>query len=83
MINNSRSGRDGDAHGNQTICEMMFGEEDAEREITRYADVVHGYTNFGSEKYNLAIDARSWESMMSAFKELMAVSEKTVPNDDR
>jgi hypothetical protein len=57
--------------------EMTFDEGYAGWEITRYAGVLHGYTNFESDAYNLVADARSWESMMSAFHELMAVPEMT------
>jgi hypothetical protein len=78
VINNSLSGGDDDAHGNQTLMEMTFEEGNAGWEITRYAGVLHGYTNFGSDAYNLVADARSWESMMSAFVELMAVPQKTM-----
>ena len=72
----SLSGGDDDLHGNQTIMEDAFNSGDAEWEITRYSGVVHGYTAFASSAYNLVADARSWESMLSSFRELMAVPER-------
>ncbi|KAG7373156.1 dienelactone hydrolase [Nitzschia inconspicua] len=67
------SGGDDDAHGNQTVMEMSFEEGDAEWEITRYAGILHGYTSWYSDAYDLVADARSWESMLTSFQELMAV----------
>ena len=58
--------------------EETFNAGEAQWEITRYADIVHGYTDWYLESaYNLEADARSWESMHSAFEELMAVPVKT------
>ncbi|KAL3922681.1 MAG: hypothetical protein SGILL_002078 [Bacillariaceae sp.] len=67
------SGGDDDAHGNQTTMETAFDEGQAEWEITRYAGVLHGYTSWYSDAYNLVADARSWESMMTSFKELLTM----------
>ena len=61
------------AHGNQTVMEEAFNGGEANWEITRYAGVQHGYTVPGQAAYNLNADARSWESMLSSFEELMAV----------
>lgn len=71
-FNLSLSGGDDDAHGNQTVMEMAFAEGNAEWEITRYSGIEHGYTSWYSSAYDLEADARSWESMMTSFKELMA-----------
>ena len=74
----SLSGGDDDSHGNQTYMEETFNAGEAQWEITRYADVVHGFTDYYlQDAYNLEADARSWESMHSAFEELMAVPVKT------
>eukprot|EP00592_Proboscia_alata_P014804 CAMPEP_0194397656 /NCGR_PEP_ID=MMETSP0174-20130528/125665_1 /TAXON_ID=216777 /ORGANISM="Proboscia alata, Strain PI-D3" /LENGTH=971 /DNA_ID=CAMNT_0039193857 /DNA_START=24 /DNA_END=2940 /DNA_ORIENTATION=- len=64
------SGGDDDAHGNQTELEMHFNEGNADWEITRYADVVHGFTSWTSGGYNLLADARSWESMLTEFERI-------------
>jgi hypothetical protein len=68
----SLSGGDDDAHGNQTVMETAFADGNAEWEITRYSGVDHGYTSWYSDAYNLVADARSWESMKTSFRELMA-----------
>jgi hypothetical protein len=65
-------------HGNQTIMEDAFNGGTADWEITRYAGVEHGYTSFGSAAYNLMADARSWESMLTTFKELLAVPQQII-----
>mmetsp|Transcript_6050 Transcript_6050/g.15042 ORF Transcript_6050/g.15042 Transcript_6050/m.15042 type:complete len:579 (-) Transcript_6050:1626-3362(-) len=68
------SGGDDDSHGNQTYMEDTFNAGEAQWEITRYANILHGYTDWYIESaYNLEADARSWESMHSTFEELMAV----------
>jgi len=64
------SGGDDDAHGNQTELEMHFNDGDAQWEITRYANVVHGFTSWESSGYDLLADARSWESMMTEFQRI-------------
>jgi hypothetical protein len=69
----SLSGGDDGLHGNQTIMEGAFNGGLADWEITRYSGVGHGYTAFSSGAYNLVADARSWESMLTSFEELMAV----------
>lgn len=82
-LKNRLSGGDDDAHGNQTVMETTFEEGGAGWEITRYAGVLHGFTNFESaDAYNLVADARSWESMRSAFAELMAVPQKADAGND-
>jgi hypothetical protein len=46
----------------------------ADWEITRYSGVVHGFTNWDStDAYSLKADYRSWESMLTAFEELMPI----------
>lgn len=56
--------------------EDAFNSGNAEWEITRYSGVDHGYTAFASGAYNLVADARSWESMLTSFQELLAVPER-------
>jgi dienelactone hydrolase len=67
------SGGVDDAHGNQTEMEAALNERNADWEITRYAKVGHGYTSWTAEAYNLMADARSWDSMMSVFANVMPV----------
>jgi len=74
------SGGDDDAHGNQTTMEEAFDQGQADWEITRYAGILHGYTKWGSDAYDLFADARSWESMMTSFTELLAVPGKVGVN---
>lgn len=62
--------------------ENIFNEGQSNWEITRYAGVLHGYTEWSGDAYNLVADARSWESMMSSFKELMAVPSNLSTIDD-
>jgi hypothetical protein len=69
----SLSGGDDGLHGNQTIMEAAFESGDADWEITRYAGLGHGYTSPVSPDYSLTGDVRSWESMLSAFEDLMAM----------
>jgi dienelactone hydrolase len=68
------SGGIDDAHGNQTELEMSLDNATADWEVTRYAQVEHGFTAWDGEGYNLMADARSWASMMLAFDELLPVS---------
>ena len=65
------SGGIDDANGNQTILEMSLDNATADWEVTRYANVDHGFTKWGSDAYTLLSDARSWESMMLAFEEYL------------
>ena len=54
--------------------ENTFNGGNATWEITRYSGVVHGYTKFSdAEAYNPVADARSWNSMLNSFNELLAV----------
>lgn len=70
------SGGDDGLHGNQTIMEDAFDSGNALWEITRYSGVGHGFTVFGGGAYNLVADARSWESMLLSFQELLSVPQK-------
>lgn len=72
------SGGIDDAHGNQTLMEAAFNERNADWEISRYAMVDHGYTDWTSPAYNLRADVRSWESMMSVFASVMPVQGKSI-----
>jgi len=45
----------------------------AEWEITRYSGVEHGFTAWGGGGYSLTADYRSWESMLTAFEEILPV----------
>jgi hypothetical protein len=76
----SLSGGADDSHGNQTQLESALNDANATWEISRYSGVVHGYTVWGSGAYNLNADARSWESMMTAFYEKMMMPERIVVN---
>jgi hypothetical protein len=72
----SLSGGDDGLHGNQTIMEAAFESGDADWEITRYAGLGHGYTAPGSPDYSITGDVRSWESMLTAFEDVMAIPQK-------
>lgn len=65
------SGGIDDANGNQTILEESLDNATADWEVTRYAQVDHGFTKWGSDAYTVLSDARSWESMMLAFDEFL------------
>jgi Dienelactone hydrolase family len=68
------SGGDDDAHGNQTELEAALNAANALWEITRYSGVVHGFTKWDSTAaYSLKADYRSWESMLTAFEQLMPI----------
>merc|ERR1712008_90129 len=69
------SGGIDDAHGNQTELEEELdrgggGAAAAGWEITRYAGVNHGFTNWGGMGYSLRANARSWDEMMSIFEDM-------------
>jgi hypothetical protein len=76
------SGGADDSHGNQTQLESALNDANATWEISRYSGVVHGYTVWESGAYNLNADARSWESMTTAFYEKMMMPEKVAVPDD-
>jgi hypothetical protein len=79
----SLSGGDDDAHGNQTDLEAALNAGNAIWEITRYSGVVHGFTKWDSvEAYSLKADYRSWESMLTAFQELMPIPVAIIPPSD-
>jgi hypothetical protein len=63
--------------------ESALNDANATWEISRYSDVVHGYTVWNSNAYNLNADARSWESMTTAFSEKMIMPERVVVPDVR
>lgn len=63
------------------MMEEAFNIGNADWEITRYAGVQHGFTELG-DAYNVVADARSWESTMTAFHELMAIPQKVGGTDD-
>ena len=65
------SGGVDDANGNQTILEMSLDNATADWEVTRYANVDHGFTKWDASAYTLLSDARSWDSMMLAFEEFL------------
>lgn len=69
----SLSGGADDAHGNQTELEAALTQGNAEWEITRYSGVEHGFTAWGGGGYSLTADYRSWESMLTAFEEILPV----------
>lgn len=71
------SGGIDDANGNQTILEMSLDNATADWEITRYANVDHGFTKWGSPAHTDLSDARSWDSMMLAFEELLPLPSAT------
>jgi dienelactone hydrolase len=70
------AGGDDGQHGNQTVIEEIFNAGKASWEITRFVGLGHGFTNPNEETYNLVGDARSWESMITVFEELMLVPVK-------
>jgi len=71
------SGGIDDAHGNQTEMESSLNQRETSWEITRYAKVNHGYTDWSSGRYNPTADVRSWDSMMSSFESLIPVPDPT------
>merc|ERR1712157_528719 len=75
------SGGDDPQHGNQTLLEQTLNKGNATWEITSYSNAEHGFTNFDSTVYNPIADARSWDSMKSAFQELLNVPQQEKNND--
>lgn len=67
----SESGGIDDAHGNQTELEAALNAANASWEISRYSGVDHGFTDWAADAYSLTADARSWDSMLALFQELM------------
>ncbi|GAX19528.1 carboxymethylenebutenolidase [Fistulifera solaris] len=57
------SGGSDDAHGNQSVLESAFQAAD-EWEISRYAGVYHGFTEWENPAYNLNADTRSWDAFL-------------------
>lgn len=72
------SGGVDDANGNQTILEMSLDNATADWEVTRYANVDHGFTKWDSSAYTILSDARSWDSMMLAFEEFIPMVSETM-----
>jgi dienelactone hydrolase len=72
------SGGVDDANGNQTILEMSLDNATADWEVTRYANVDHGFTKWDSSAYTILSDARSWDSMMLAFEEFLPMVSETM-----
>ena len=70
------AGGDDGMHGNQTVIEEIFNAGKADWEITRFAGLGHGFSDPDGGAYSLVGDARSWESMMTVFEELMLVPVK-------
>ena len=64
------SGGIDDAHGNTTELELQLDGAGASWEITRYSNTRHGFSKWGSGRYNAMADSRSWESMMTLFADL-------------
>jgi hypothetical protein len=73
----SLSGGADDSHGNQTQLESAFNDANATWEISRYSGVQHGFTIWDGSAYNLNADARSWESMATAFNDKTIMPEKS------
>jgi Dienelactone hydrolase family len=79
----SLSGGDDDAHGNQTELEAALNAGNAIWEITRYSGVVHGFTKWdAADAYSLKADARSWESMMTTFEQLLPLPVRLLDEGD-
>merc|ERR1712032_948064 len=66
-----QSGGEDDAHGNVTVLETELNNAKAEWEITRYSNVLHGFTHWGVPAYNARADWRSWDSMSSLLSEVL------------
>lgn len=62
------SGGDDDQHGNQTILEAALDNGDAKWEISRWSEVLHGFTSWTNSAYNARADVRSWEQTLTACK---------------
>jgi len=77
------SGGDDPQHGNQTLLEQALNDGNATWEITSYSNAEHGFTLFDSPAYDPIADARSWNSMKSAFEEVLIVpQQKNADADD-
>ena len=72
------SGGIDDAHGNTTELEMQLDGAGATWEITRYSNTPHGFTKWGSSRYDPMADSRSWDSMMTLFTDM----QQSLPNPE-
>lgn len=61
------SGGSDDAHGNQSVIESVLQAAD-EWEISRYAGVYHGFTEWESPAYNFNADIRSWRAFLQQLR---------------
>ena len=80
------SGGEDPAHGNQTILEQALNGVNETWEISRYSNVVHGFTVWSNtDAYSIVADSRSWNAMLETFGEKMNtpkyLSSTTTPND--
>jgi len=63
------SGGADDAGTEVEDLEASLKSANATWQITRYANILHGFTNFNDERYNMWADERSWSEMKSFLQE--------------
>lgn len=73
------SGGNDDAGTAVEDLESRLKEANSTWQITRYSDVVHGFTNFDSDAYNEWVDMRSWMEMTTFLKERFGEMEYGTP----
>lgn len=63
------SGGDDDTSTEIIDLENTMNDAEADWEITRYSQILHGFTNFHDDRYNAWADMRSWTSMHHLLRE--------------
>lgn len=70
------SGGEDDASSDVMDLEIMLDQANATWEITRYSDVVHGFTDFTRDSvYNKWVDDRSWQASYDFVLEVFGAAE--------
>mmetsp|Transcript_85 Transcript_85/g.112 ORF Transcript_85/g.112 Transcript_85/m.112 type:complete len:536 (-) Transcript_85:146-1753(-) len=62
------SGGDDDTSSSIEELEVTLNKAESTWQISRYSDVEHGFTKFGTDVYQLRADTRSWEAMQQFLK---------------
>eukprot|EP00978_Attheya_sp_CCMP212_P029909 scaffold108107_cov58-Attheya_sp.AAC.1 len=73
------SGGDDDASSTVAEIEAAFNEAGRTWEITRFSDVIHGFTVFNTSAYDERADTRGWDSMKLFFSEVLDANAPVAP----
>lgn len=69
------SGGEDDASSDIMTLEKTLDSVNATWEITRYSDIVHAWTVFGSDAYDEFADMRTWDSMVHWLQEVFGFTD--------